>query len=223
MAVTMKLPAALRALFFVLVSISVPLTGDAQTREPAQGIVAAKRYAAVNRTVPVSIEVRNFQDLNDELITAITGSLRQEGFTVSDDSALVLFIDTNATARGEIRPAFRAREVGVSPGERTRVEVEGEGNVPSGPRYDTRIEDQVKVPFDLEDRPASAGGLRYRVTATLSERGKTPLWTGSATAVISGGDRRSIFAALGREITSNIGQSVEPKRIEIREAGGIVR
>lgn len=205
-----------------LVMLAVPIAGAAQTREAAQGVVAAKRYAPVDRGQPVSVEIRSYQDLSDELVGAIQQTLRQRGFAVADESLLVLFIDTSATAGGEIRPAFRERELGIGAGERTRVEVEGEGRLPSGPRYDTRIEDQVNVPFDLGDR-SSGGGLRYRVTATLSERGKTPLWTGSATAVVSGGDRRSVLAALGREITSSVGETVEARRIEIKEAGGIIR
>lgn len=208
--------------FLAVALLTAPMTGAAQTRETAEGVVAAKRYATVERGRPISVEIRSYQDLSEELVGAIQQTLRQQGFAVADDGPLVLFIDTSATAGGEIRPAFRARELGVTPGERTRVEVEGEGRLPSGPRYDTRIEDQVNVPFDLGAR-SSSGGLRYRVTATLSERGKTPLWTGSATAIVSGGDRRSVLAALGREITSSIGQTVEARRIEIKEAGGIIR
>lgn len=169
---------------------------SAQTRDPAEGVITATRYGAVVGGSRVSIEIRNFEDYSPELAGAIGQALEERGFVVVSEGDLILFVDTSTNQGAEDEPAA----LQVDP-----------GNLPPG----AEVESQVAVPLGLDERGGSRG-LRYSVSVTLAARGRAPTWIGNASAVVSGGDRQSIFSALGRALVAAIGDDIEARRIEVR-------
>lgn len=167
----------------------------AQVQLPAQGVIAAKSYANVVSGSRISIEIRNFEDYSQALTGALGRALADRGFVVVDEGDLVLFVDTSTNFGTLAQPEPPPVEGSMLP--------------------DGAVERQVAVPLEREPVEVSQG-VRYSMTATLAARGKPPAWVGNGSAVVSGGDRQSVFRTLGHAVVSTVGDSVQKKRVEIR-------
>ena len=177
----------------VLALIGALLSAHPGAAQEHVALVSSRSYTPITDKTFV-VEAADTSELNERLATVISAELQKRGYTIADEAAVEL--------------AFDLQTLPIVPRARS---VQGAGRNASNTDPDT-----VGVRINL-NRPKTGklqGHNRYRLSIRMTN-GRTSIWSGSATAYVTGSDRFTVGSALTRVLIAALNSTVEAENRQI--------
>jgi hypothetical protein len=189
--------------------LSVDVAAQSERASADGGVVNAVAYQPMPTGAAIMVRPLDNSDINLTLVKIFETALREKGFTIAKDAALILSFDTG----GEIGAWSDA-------GRRSIVELQARGG-----REGTEDAYAIVNIFN-----SSRGGLlneghggtsittpsQIRVDATVEDRSNgRRLWHGWTIANLAYGDREALTRAMVPILTGNLGQTVSRQPFKI--------
>jgi len=147
----------------------------------------ARAYGELPDESRITVEIPNDNDVNLWVRDNVVRGLQQRGYQIVDDASLVLKLDSQLRSDNE---------------DGSRFSLEGDRGIS---RENTLL---LGYSLPLGERKSQASQTHISITASLGERGKAPIWQGSATAAASHHRALEVQPALVASLVDAIGKTV---------------